>query len=308
MESPTLLITVSLITVTCMAIGVVASGYFLRKRTSFSALRGSSYQIMFKLIDKKYVSLNVRRFRFELPSNDHVLGLPVGKHITVSAEVPNPTTGKDPKWISRQYTPITSDFLNKGYFDLLVKVYKKNEHPRFPEGGWMSQYLDSLEIGSLVNVSGPSGRLEYLGNGNFRIGERNQTVSDLGMIAGGTGITPMFQIIQHVLKAKNGQDSLDLSLLYGNQHPGDILLKNELEDLARDHPKQFEVFFTVDRFENGDKWTGFQGFVDADMIRASMPPPSPGVLILLCGPYPMLKSVQEILSSLGYSKDMVQTL
>ena len=36
--------------------------------------------------------------------------------------------------VLRAYTPTSSDD-EQGYFDLVIKVYWKNEHPRFPDGG-----------------------------------------------------------------------------------------------------------------------------------------------------------------------------
>lgn len=56
-----------------------------------------------------------RRYRFALPHPSDVLGLPIGQHISVSAEI----NGKE---IMRSYTPTSSDD-NLGYFDLLIKVY-----------------------------------------------------------------------------------------------------------------------------------------------------------------------------------------
>jgi cytochrome-b5 reductase len=70
--------------------------------------------------------------------------------------------------VIRAYTPVTSDD-HKGYVDLVVKVYKKDVHPKFPLGGKMSQHLDSLNIGDKIAFRGPSGRLQYLGNGQFSI-------------------------------------------------------------------------------------------------------------------------------------------
>lgn len=42
----------------------------------------------------------------------------------------------------------------------------KGVHPKFPEGGKMSQYLNSLRIGDVVEFRGPSGLLTYAGRGN----------------------------------------------------------------------------------------------------------------------------------------------
>lgn len=44
-------------------------------------------------------------------------------------------------------------------------MYFKGVHPKFPEGGKMSQHLDSLGIGDTIDVRGPSGKFLYLGKG-----------------------------------------------------------------------------------------------------------------------------------------------
>ena len=49
------------------------------------------------------------------------------------------------------------------------QIYRKDTHPRFPQGGKMSQYLESLSLLDTIDVRGPSGRLQYLGNGEFSI-------------------------------------------------------------------------------------------------------------------------------------------
>ena len=48
----------------------------------------------------------------------------------------------------------------------------------------------------------------------------------IGCIAGGTGITPCYQVIQSVLDNKD--DKSQLSLIFGNRTTKDILLKEEL--------------------------------------------------------------------------------
>lgn len=66
----------------------------------------------------------------------------------------------------------------------------KNTHPKFPEGGKMSQHLESLKIGDTIDVRGPSGRLQYLGNGTFSIKNMRKEppsilkVKKVNMIAG----------------------------------------------------------------------------------------------------------------------------
>jgi ferredoxin-NADP reductase len=49
--------------------------------------------------------------------------------------------------------------------DLLVKVYFKGIHPKFPEGGKMSQHLESMQIGDAIDVKGSIGEFVYKGRG-----------------------------------------------------------------------------------------------------------------------------------------------
>ncbi|VDK27670.1 unnamed protein product [Anisakis simplex] len=82
----------------------------------------------------------------------------------------------------------------------MIKIYFKNVHPKFPDGGKMSQYLESMKIGDTIDFRGPSGLIVYEGNGNFAVKPSKTTTAvrrhfkNVGMIAGGTGITPMLQV------------------------------------------------------------------------------------------------------------------
>lgn len=77
-----------------------------------------------------------------------------------------------------------SDIGQRGFVDFLVKVY--------PEGR-MSKALDALKIGDTVLFKGPKGRFVY----------KPDTWKSICMVAGGTGITPMYQLLQKILKDAN---------------------------------------------------------------------------------------------------------
>lgn len=93
--------------------------------------------------------------------------------------------------VQRKYTP-TSTIFNNGYVDFVIKIYRKNIHPRFPDGGLMTQYLETLEPGAIMLMEGPKGRLAYEGFGNFIITRKPLRKLRIGMVAGGTGITPCY--------------------------------------------------------------------------------------------------------------------
>ena len=119
----------------------------------------------FKLVRKEVLSHDTARFTFGLPTG-HVLGLPTGQHISLRFFEQDKDTGKSTQ-VMRSYTPVT-DNNTVGEVSLVIKVYRAGVHPKFPDGGKMSQHLDSLKIGDTIDIKGPKGHMEYLGNGgNF---------------------------------------------------------------------------------------------------------------------------------------------
>lgn len=80
--------------------------------------------------------------------------------------------------VIRAYTPVSSDD-ETGYFDLVVKVYFKNTHPKFPDGGKMTQYLENMKIGDCIDVRGPNGLLVYSGPGTFTIRANKKTPPEI---------------------------------------------------------------------------------------------------------------------------------
>ncbi|KAG8548756.1 hypothetical protein GDO81_024291 [Engystomops pustulosus] len=156
-------------------------------------LESADVKYPLRLVDREDISHDTRRFRFALPSPEHILGLPIGQHIYLSARI-------DGNLVVRPYTPVSSDD-DKGFVDLVVKVYFRGVHPKFPDGGKMSQYLDALRVGETIDFRGPSGLLTYSGKGTFQIrpdkksSPASKSVKQLGMIAGGTGRTGLISAL-----------------------------------------------------------------------------------------------------------------
>nr|KAF6399664.1 cytochrome b5 reductase 1 [Molossus molossus] len=114
-------------------LGLALGTYLVRRsRRPRVTLLDPNEKYLLRLLDKTTVSHNTKRFRFALPTAHHTLGLPVGKHVYLSARI-------DGSLVIRPYTPVTSDE-DQGFVDLVIKVYLKGVHPKFPEGGKMSQY------------------------------------------------------------------------------------------------------------------------------------------------------------------------
>merc|ERR1719375_2011530 len=105
------------------------------------------------------------------------------------------------------------------------------------DGGKMSLYLDSLKVGDSINIYGPIGVIEYLGCGKFKVPGGTKQTNHVGMMAGGTGITPMLQVVAAAMKDK--ADTTRFSLIYANKTKDDILVKDLLEEYEQKSQGRF---------------------------------------------------------------------
>ena len=156
------------------------------------------------------------------------------------------------KEVVRSYTPISSDE-NPGYFELLIKSY--------PQGN-ISKHISTLKIGQTMKVKGPKGAMVYTPG----------LVKRFGMIAGGTGITPMLQIIRAIVRGRpknGGTDTTEVDLIFANVNYEDILLKDDLDSLAKED-SGFRVYYVLNN--PPEQWDGGVGFCTPDMIKVGSNP------------------------------------
>ncbi|CCC05385.1 hypothetical protein SMACR_08879 [Sordaria macrospora] len=231
----------------------------------------------FELKEKTVISHNVAIYRFKLPTPSAILGLPIGQHISIGAAIEQPDGST--KEIVRSYTPISGDH-QPGYFDLLIKSY--------PTGN-ISKHMASLQVGQTIRVKGPKGAFVYTPN----------MVRHFGMVAGGTGITPMLQVIRAIVRGRAAGDRTEVDLIFANVTAQDILLKEDLDALVAED-KGIRVHYVLDRPPEG--WTGGVGYVTQEMVEKLLPKAAEDVKILLCGPPPMISGLKKATEALGFKK------
>ncbi|PNH10814.1 Nitrate reductase [NADH] [Tetrabaena socialis] len=258
---------------------------------------GGRQKVKLPLVERIELNSNTRIFRFGLPSPEHRIGLPVGKHVFVYASI----NGEN---VMRAYTPISGDE-ELGRLDMLIKVYRANEHPAFPDGGKMSQHFDSLAIGDTLEFKGPLGHFLYDGRGQYTLNSKFQKrTSHMCFIAGGTGITPCYAVIKASLR--DAADTTRLSLVFANNTEDDILLREELDELANNHPDRFHLWYTVSKVSSAD-WKYSEGRITEAMFREHLCAcEGPENLALMCGPPGMLEHCcVPFLEAMGYPKEQM---
>lgn len=60
----------------------------------------------------------------------------------------------------------------------------------------------------------------------------------------------MLQLVRYI--TKDPKDETKLSLLFANQTEKDILLRDELEQVAKEYPDRFKIWYTVDSPTEGE--------------------------------------------------------
>jgi cytochrome-b5 reductase len=118
------------------------------------------------------------------------------------------------------------------------------------------------------------------------------------MIAGGTGITPMFQIIKSSLA--DPTDKTQLALVYANVEETDILLRQELDQLAAASNGRLKIYHVLNKVPAS--WAGGEGFITKEIIANHMHNGgvASGSKVLLCGPPPMMTAMKNHLKEIGY--------
>lgn len=227
------------------------------------------------LTKKEQVSHNSLIYHFSFPSTSHILDLAVGRHVKLRFQ-------NNQETISRSYTPLPEEDGHSGAFRLLVKTYPQ---------GKMSQHLFNLPLNSTIDIRGPKGRFEY----------RPSTVDSYLMLAGGTGITPIWQVIWELGRKGRSNFSPTVSLLYANVSAEDILLRDEIESLAEESNGTFSVHHVLNSLSGAKGGSSFsEGFITEDLIKKFVAS-GERTQVLICGPPPMVKAMQAICSANAYS-------
>ena len=226
--------------------------------------------VPYKLLSKVQMSADSWSLRFSLPDGQRILGKDPELPTCLKILHPNGTdTSGNPKLLEKSYSPVSNP-ATEGYFDLLVKGYA----PR--PGGGVGAYLCDLEVGESIQGTLKKERKMH---GKPHVVNRWEQI---GLVGGGTGVAPLIQIARTVLEHPG--DRTRVRFLSINRHEEDILMRAELDELARRHPDRLEVHYSLTAPPEG--WGGFQGRGSPHMIKKALPPPAGGdgtTMILVCG-------------------------
>lgn len=203
--------------------------------------------------------------------------------------------------VLRPYTPV-SDPDERGVIQFIVKQYPN---------GKASSHMHSLAPGQTLSIRGPIPGYGYTAS---------DTPRDLVFIAGGAGITPIYSLAKGILH--DSSDRTRIQLLWGVNETRDIVLKDELEQLQKQHPERLQVTYCVsgsgarpETSSLGDERKYKKGYITKSVLEQAISRcdrcafgDQKGTKVFLCGPPAMetaLTARGGVLAQLGLDKKSI---
>ncbi|EON75356.1 Phenylacetate-CoA oxygenase/reductase, PaaK subunit [Lunatimonas lonarensis] len=205
-----------------------------------------------------------------------------GQFLTVIIEI----NGKEER---RSYSLCTSPYLDP--------------HPAITvkrlSGGIVSNYLnDHIFPGKKIAVMKPLG--------NFTNEYHSKHERSYGMIAAGSGITPIMGILKSILI---NEPLSTINLLYGSRSEDQIIFKENLEKLQQQYPGRLEILHQLSK--PSDTWKGNSGRIQANTIQRFIEnqktPTNSESHYFLCGPNELMELAKETLLAQGLKKEYIHS-
>ena len=173
--------------------------------------------------------------------------------------------------------------LVQGPQDRLPQVVVKETGSSFGSAFINREFIEGMQL------------MAYPPQGRLFPQDWNDTAHHFVMFAAGTGITPLYSVLQHVMESKHDHE---VSLFYGNSSLTDILLREELEEWAC-HPRVTVRHILSDGSLDDELYNGritaSKAMLLCDAVDTALPKK-----VLLSGPAKMKEHVLRGLDLAGF--------
>jgi predicted ferric reductase len=157
-------------------------------------------------------------------------------------------------------------------------------------GDWSGTTVPSLRPGTRFWLDGPYGVFTA---------DREQGPGYV-LIAGGVGITPFYSTCVTFLERG---DHRPVVLFYAGATYEDLTFREQIDSL-RDKMDVKVVYVLTNP---GPGWTGETGYVTAEVLQRHLPKQFQRMQYFVCGPGPMMDSLEKILHEIGVPTEFIHT-
>jgi ferredoxin-NADP reductase len=153
-------------------------------------------------------------------------------------------------------------------------------------GGQVSNWLhDTMSEGMELAVHGPVGQFNSI----------DFPADKVLYLSGGVGITPVMSMARWSYDTNTNADAV---FVHSARTPRDIIYRRELDTMSS-RIENFRVHTICERFESGQPWSGYRGFLTLPLLQLI----APDFLereVFCCGPTPYMKAVKKMLEDAGF--------
>ena len=180
--------------------------------------------------------------------------------------------------IDGRYVPRCYSMSSAPALDNALRVTVK----RVNQGRGSNWVCDKIRVGDAIELMPPSGLFS----------PRNLSQNFL-LLAGGSGITPVFSILRTVLKQHQG----NVVLFYANRDERSVIFKKDLQQLAAEYPDRLQVIHWLDSVQGAPSQKQLVAWAKPWVANAGQ--------AFICGPGPFMDAAQAAMIDAGMPAEQV---
>lgn len=167
---------------------------------------------------------------------------------------------------------------------------------REKENGEISRHLiHSWKVNDIVTALEPSGRFTY---------EKSATpVKDIFLLAAGSGITPVFSLLKHILTTEPGAH---VKLIYSNTTPDRTIFYEQLQSWQTKYPEQLQpVYLFSNDPDSYHTYRRLNNILLEQLVNTHMRYAPANAQFFLCGPPDYMRTILLTLTYMGFSESQL---
>ena len=164
----------------------------------------------------------------------------------------------------------------------------------------MSLAFSRLVVDEEVELKGPIGEFVWKGENLVCIHGQERKVREIGLVCGGSGVTPILQVARGILEDSSTTRETKVWILDSNRKEEDILCREELDLLVKEHGDRCKIHYTLTGKSIPEEWEYSTGRVNQEMVSRHLPSPGSGNMIGICGP----RSMEQEVKGMGVANEL----
>jgi ring-1,2-phenylacetyl-CoA epoxidase subunit PaaE len=242
-----------------------------------------SQTFTFKITDK--IQETAKAVTLVLVPQQHNFNYQAGQFLTFIFQF-------DQEEVRRSYSICTAPNVD----DFLAITVKKIAN------GLVSKHLtETVKIGDILEALPPAGQ--------FILPKLSNT-TDIFLIGGGSGITPLFGLLKYALVYSNAR----IVLVNSNRNQQQIIFKNQLNEWIKRYPKRFKTIHFISQpkqeFDNHSpnetfNWGYLSNFRIEQIIEQERTALPENTHFFLCGPEGVMLKSRMVIGAMGFPKENI---